>query len=224
MQIRHAIQCLALCILATGARAQLGSTDAAQVARYGEPDAASEPAPGVKISAYSDHGLSIETGSYSGVVRRVIFRRPGLDDPEVSALLVRNRGETDWNEWQPPAGSALASHRKVWRTLMPSTLATLDADTLTLVRADWNNRSEVPEDVATKPANLSATPSHRPPEVVAYKRADMPDELPGSGDTRARVIELLGQPKGAMRQGRNESLFYAWGIIELADGRMVRTR
>ena len=234
MNLRCALLIFLPVALAACARAQLGSTDAEVQARYGKPTSESEPFSGIKLATYSDHGLTVETSSIGGEVQRVAFRRHGLDKSEVATLLLRNRGETGWDEWQPPGVDPATGGRKIWRSLQPEAMATLEPDTLTLVRAAWNNRSETPVATPAKPAapepakpaspETATQETSQPPEFVPYQRAPRPEELPSPGDSRARVIELLGAPKGILRLGQGESLSYDWGIVELERGKMIRTK
>jgi hypothetical protein len=47
---------------------------------------------------------------------------------------------------------------------------------------------------------------------------------PKVGDTRASVLDGLGNPKGTMVVGRNETLIYNRGTLQLTDGKVTRVK
>jgi hypothetical protein len=49
-----------------------------------------------------------------------------------------------------------------------------------------------------------------------------PSELPVVGDTRGRALELLGEPLGKVAAGGVETLQYAWGSVQVRDGKVVK--
>lgn len=57
---------------------------------------------------------------------------------------------------------------------------------------------------------------------VAGARADQGDAMVEIGDSRDRVIELLGAPQGDLRTGRREFLQYKNGEIMLEQGRVTK--
>ncbi len=52
-------------------------------------------------------------------------------------------------------------------------------------------------------------------------RAKPRDNMPVVGDSRERVIELLGNPLGAFKAGKSEALQYEWGQVVVRDGTVV---
>ncbi len=53
-------------------------------------------------------------------------------------------------------------------------------------------------------------------------RPSAPAELPVVGDALERVLELLGAPQGKVSAGGVETLRYAWGSVQVQDGKVVR--
>lgn len=218
--------CLLVAVLSApvpDAPAQIGSREDAWGRSYGRP--LSESTEGsIRTLAFRKEGMDIVLDGRTGTCRRATYRKAGLTAREIKRLLDQNKEAALWSEWIPPGRAEIVSLSTLWRRSDSQALAVMKGDTLTITAAGWEEEApSEPVVVAIAPVpkaapEVPATPLSRP----VKPRLKPPAALPNPGDSRSRVLTILGGPMGQMLSGEREIWVYAWGHILLENGLFVK--
>lgn len=215
----------AVLLLAGGpdARAQVGASTDAWIRCYGPPLSGSVDGD-IQTLTFGKDGLEIVFFGRNGIGHRAIYQKKGIAAREVKRLLELNRESAVWTEWLPPGQAELNPMSTRWRRSDNQAMAVLKGDVLTVTDAGW--RPEAP--VESAPARMAASPVPPAERLVPAVRAlpkpkpGQPSVMPSPGDSRDRILAVLGGPLGHMLSGKMEIWVYAWGHILLENGLFVK--
>jgi hypothetical protein len=218
-----------------GAWAQIGLSEQECVDRWGSALEATNSEDGLRTVAFSNAGCRIEVGLIDGAVRRVCYRSATTSGRgAVQEILEANADGQTWNAWEDTRAGTNSPIRRRWMRADERAMAFEDEGAMTVVAAEWNLRKpnasghsetgavrSVPVsrvDETARPASTNEVVVAEPAPPAAPTR---PDRLPAEGDSRQKVVEMLGPEKGTMRLGNREILAYPWGQVWLVEGKVV---
>jgi hypothetical protein len=226
----HACRCLAGLILllgaGSGAMAQLGSSSADLIARYGRPIMESTNDASVQTLTYRKDGYDITAYGRNGVALRVIYRKNELTDQDVQRLLDVNRGSASWTPWTPPGVPDAENPATFWLRSDEMAMAVRKGNEFSVTAGAWSHAPE--EETTAPPTPASATPALSPASEIkpapapVRQRPAAPVLVPAPGDTRAKAIQILGHPQGGGVSGSKEILHYEWGQVYLEAGKVIK--
>jgi hypothetical protein len=223
--LRHFAGLVVLLGAGTVSLAQIGSSSSDLIARYGTPLMESTNDAGVQTLTYRKDGFDITAYGREGVALRVVYQKDKLTDQDVDRLLTANRGNAAWAVWTPPGIPDPENPSTLWLRSDEMAMAVLKGNEFSVTAGAWNQQPSAASTPPPPPAVQAAPAPAReppPPPPVVRKRPPAPALLPAPGDTRAKAIQMLGQPRGGGVSGGKEILQYDWGQVYLEQGMVIR--
>lgn len=228
--MKQSVYVFAAAVLTAGSvLAQIGFDEAQCAKVWGSPVGGKLDELGIGMLRYDSKGTDISLAFMEGVVQKASYRKDGMNERDVDSLLRLNNNKCGWEVWTPPGIPASELTSTMWLRDDEGAMANLKDGTLRVVgsavepRPDTPNkkpRTPAPEKVAAvKPKPVAPAPRLEQKEKPEEQKR--PDVLPVVGDSKKRVVELLGDPTGIMESNGKEIMLYSWGNIWVAEGLVI---
>ncbi len=219
---------IALVFWGSGVYAQLGVDQAACKKIWGSPVGGELDKDDSGLLRYYSRATSIELEFFEGVTFRAQYRKEGMGEKDLDSLLRLNNNQVEWEVWTVP-GIPLSEQKPIrWMRSDESAMAELKDEKFTVLTASPVSRQRVKRAARVSPKSVAGTSrspaaSKKSPAVAKKLPASVkfPKALPVVGDSRERVLHLLGEPSGTMMTGGKEILIYDWGNIWIAQSKVI---
>jgi hypothetical protein len=223
---------LCLGLHTTFAWGQLGLTEIECIRVWGTPIQTRDDSPSIRSLTFSNCVYIVEAGLTKGVVNRFVYHTSTFEEQDLQNLLRANAEQRNWLALPARQDTTNRIASREWLRSDDEAMASFDGLAFTAVAAAWRQAQQGstndepqhgsdPSLTSTNPANVPETETEPPPQTQKLAvpvskvktKLPAPSILPGKGDSRARVVELIGPPTGTIRMGHREILAYGWGTV-----------
>lgn len=228
--MKQSVYIFAAAVLTAGSVvAQIGFDEAQCAKVWGSPVGGKLNEFGMGMMRYDSKGTEISLVFMDGLVQKASYRKDGMNERDVDSLLRLNNNKTGWEVWTPPGIPASELTSTMWLRDDEGAMANLKEGTLRVVGSAVEPRSDPPSKkphvpAPEKVAAVQPKPIATAPPLAKQEKPEKqkkPDVLPIVGDSKERVVELLGDPTGIMESNGKEIMLYSWGNIWVAEGHVI---
>lgn len=201
------------------ANAQVGRSLPAAEQVFGKRHSGSLDADGQGALNFGKNGLTATLFFHDRVCRRAVYRSDAMDSHMVNRILGLNVSNHDWDVPESDR-NGMENEPRHWIRSDSTLRAELSTHVMTVWDTRWQRLAESSPASGVPPTPSLPSQSSQVATIPERKPAP-PDHLPAKGDSREKVIEILGPPEGFMRSGGRTILSYPWGHVQLQDNKVA---
>ncbi len=212
--------------------AQLGFTETECLRAWDTPIEARDDSAGIRSLTFSNHVYIIKASLTEGVVNRFVYYTSTFEEQDLQNLLRANGEQHNWLALPSRQDATNRIASREWLRSDDEAMASFDGVAFTAVAAAWRQaqpkspdtdprKGPDPSSTSTSPASMLKAATEHPLQTQEQgmsvskvkTKVVVPAVVPVKGDSRARVLELIGPPTGTIRMGHREILTYEWGTV-----------